>query len=72
MTEYAEVKPDPKKYDLILDAFLRGQHAYVKVETPGTDSQTLHKILAERITARNLKATVKVTLIGNTVYLEKR
>jgi len=72
MTEYAEVKPDPKKYDLILDAFLRGQHAYVKVETPGTDPQTLHKILAERITARNLKATVKVTLIGNTVYLEKR
>ena len=72
MTEYAEAKPDPKKYDPIIDAFLRGQHTYVKVETPGTDPQTLHKILAERITTRNLKATVKVTLIGNTVYLEKR
>jgi putative DNA methylase len=72
MTEYAEAKPDPKKYDPIIDAFLRGQNTYVKVDTPGTDSQTLHKILAERITTRNLKATVKVTLIGNTVYLEKR
>lgn len=72
MTEYAEEKPDPKKYDPILDAFLRGQDTYVKVDTPGTDPQTLHKILAERITARNLKAAVKVTLIGNTVYLEKR
>jgi putative DNA methylase len=72
MTEYAEAKPDPKKYDPILDAFLRGQHTYVKVDTPDTDPQILHKILAEQITARNLKATVKVTLIGDTVYLEKR
>ncbi|MFH2110813.1 MAG: hypothetical protein ABIJ47_06065 [Candidatus Bathyarchaeota archaeon] len=71
MTDYTEAEPDPKKYDPILDAFQKSEHRYVKVEVKGTDPQTIHKILAERIKARNLTSKIAVSLIGGTVYLEK-
>ena len=72
ITEYSEVKPDPKKYDPIIDAFQSISSSHVKVELPDTDPQTLHTMLSEQIAARNLKSTMNATLIGKTVYLEKR
>jgi putative DNA methylase len=72
LTDYPTAQPDAKRYDPILDAFIRSQHTHVKVGTPDIDPQTLYTALTQRTAARNLKTTVKVTLIGSTVYLEKR
>lgn len=71
LTDYPTAQPDAKRYDPILDAFIRGQHTHVKVGTPDIDPKTLYTALTQRTAARNLTSTIKVTLQGGIVYLEK-
>jgi hypothetical protein len=71
MTEYTEVGADAEMYDSILDDFQKGTSSYVRVEVPDTDPRALYSSLADRITARNLASTIRVTLLGNKVYLQK-
>lgn len=71
LTDYPTAQPDAKRYDPILDAFIRGQRTHVKVGTPDIDPQTLYTVLTQRAAAKNLTSTIKVTLQGGIVYLEK-
>jgi len=58
------------KYDLILDAFKEGEASLVEVSIEGKDANYLRTQLNKRIEVRELEG-VKVSVVNNTVYLEK-
>jgi hypothetical protein len=59
------------KYDPILDSFLDGEHALVKVEVENKDANYLRTQLNKRIEARDITDKVKVSVVNNIAYLEK-
>lgn len=59
------------KYDPILDSFLDGKHALVKVEVTNKDANYLRTQLNKRIEAREITDKVKVSVVNNIAYLEK-
>lgn len=59
------------KYDPILDSFLDGEHALVKVEVENKDANYLRTQLNKRIEARDITEKVKVSVVNNVAYLEK-
>ncbi len=59
------------KYDPILDSFLDGEHALVKVEVENKDANYLRTQLNKRIEARDITDKVKVSVVNNVAYLEK-
>jgi len=59
------------KYDPILDSFLDGEHALVKVEVEYKDANYLRTQLNKRIEARDITDKVKVSVVNNVAYLEK-
>ena len=59
------------KYDPILDNFLDGEHALVKVEVENKDANYLRTQLNKRIEARDITDKVKVSVVNNVAYLEK-
>ena len=59
------------KYDPILDSFLDGEHALVKVEVTNKDANYLRTQLNKRIEARDITDKVKVSVVNNIAYLEK-
>ncbi|MBC8497980.1 hypothetical protein ISS40_06860 [Candidatus Bathyarchaeota archaeon] len=59
------------KYDPILDSFLGGEHALVKVEVENKDANYLRTQLNKRIEARDITDKVKVSVVNNIAYLEK-
>ena len=59
------------KYDPILDSFLEGEHALVKVEVENKDANYLRTQLNKRIEARDIADQVKVSVVNNIAYLEK-
>ena len=59
------------KYDPILDSFLDGEHALVKVEVTNKDANYLRTQLNKRIEARDIIDKVKVSVVNNIAYLEK-
>jgi len=59
------------KYDPILDAFLEGENNLVVVSVENKDSNYLRTQLAKRIDSRNIE-TVKVSVVNNVCYLEKK
>ena len=71
-----EKKPSRKyrkgsKYDPILDAFLKSKSTLVKVEDTGKDANYLRTQLKKRIDARDINNKVDVSVVNNTIYLEK-
>lgn len=72
-----EKKPSRKyrkgsKYDPIIDRFLGGKHALVKVEVPAKDANYLRTQLKKRIDARDLNGKIEVSVVNNIAYLEKK
>ena len=59
------------KYDPILDAFLEGENNLVVAKVEGKDANYMRTQLAKRIDARNIE-TVKVSVVDNVCYLEKK
>jgi len=59
------------KYDPILDSFMDGEHALVKVEVENKDANYLRTQLNKRIEARDITDKVKVSVVNNVAYLEK-
>ena len=59
------------KYDPILDAFLERENNLVVVSVENKDSNNLRTQLAKRIDSRNIE-TVKVSVVNNVCYLEKK
>ena len=59
------------KYDPILDSFIDGEHALVKVEVENKDANYLRTQLNKRIEARDITDKVKVSVVNNVAYLEK-
>ena len=59
------------KYDPILDSFINGEHALVKVEVENKDANYLRTQLNKRIEARDITDKVKVSVVNNVAYLEK-
>jgi isocitrate dehydrogenase kinase/phosphatase len=59
------------KYDPILDAFLKSKSTLVKVEDTGKDANYLRTQLKKRIDARDINNKVDVSVVNNTIYLEK-
>jgi len=59
------------KYDPILDAFIEGTDSLVTVDVSGKDANYLRTQLNKRIEARRLRG-VKVSVVNNTCYLEKK
>lgn len=57
------------KYDPVIDTFMEGDNALVKVEVPGKDANYLRTQLNKRIEARSLTG-VKVSVVNNVCYLE--
>jgi hypothetical protein len=71
-----EKKPSRKyrkgsKYDPIIDKFLSGKSALVKVEVSGKDANYLRTQLKKRIDARDLNSKIEVSVVNNIAYLEK-
>jgi hypothetical protein len=71
-----EKKPSRKyrkgsKYDPIIDRFLNGKSALVKVEVTGKDANYLRTQLKKRIDARDLNSKIEVSVVNNVAYLEK-
>lgn len=59
------------KYDPIIDSFLKGEHALVRVEVQDKDANYLRTQLNKRIEARDIVNQVKVSVVNNIAYLEK-
>lgn len=60
------------KYDPIINSFIEGDHALVKVEVPNKDANYLRTQLKKRIDARDLHNTIEVSVVNNIAYLEKK
>ena len=59
------------KYDPIIDAFLEGENNLVIVSAEDKDANYLRTQLTKRVDARNLE-TVKISVVNNVCYLEKK
>lgn len=59
------------KYDPILDSFLESEHALVSVEVPGKKASYVKSQLNQRIEDRDLWNNVKVSVIGEELFLER-
>lgn len=59
------------KYDPIIDAFLKSTDDLVEVKVEGRDANYLRTQLNKRIEARELKDSVKTSVVNNILYLEK-
>ncbi len=60
------------KYDPIINSFIEGDHALVKVEVPNKDANYLRTQLKKRIDARDLHNQIEVSVVNNIAYLEKK
>lgn len=60
------------KYDPIINSFIQGDHALVKVEVPNKDANYLRTQLKKRIDARDLHNQIEVSVVNNIAYLEKK
>jgi len=60
------------KYDPIIDEFLKGDANLVEVSVEGKQANYLRTLLNKRIEARDLKDELKISVINNVAYLEKR
>lgn len=72
-----EKKPTKKyrkrsKYDPVIDEFLGLETRIVQVSVEGVEPNYLRTQLNKRIEARELKEKVKVSVINNIVYMERR
>ena len=61
-----------KKYDQIIDAFREGGSSLVRVDDTGRDANYLRMQLKKRIDARELDREIKVSVVNNAAYLEKK
>ena len=59
------------KYDPVIDAFVEGTDNLVSVTVPGKEANYLRTQLNKRIDARRM-SVVKVSVVNNVCYLEKR
>ncbi len=59
------------KYDPIIDAFLEGENNLVVVSVENKEANYLRTQLKKRIDARNIE-TVKISVVNNVCYLEKK
>jgi hypothetical protein len=60
------------KYDKILDQFCDGSSHLCMVEVPGKSANYVRLQLKKRIDARELGEQIRVSVVNNTVYLEKK
>ena len=60
------------KYDPIIDQFLGGKSNLVKVEVDDKDANYLRTQLKKRIDARDMANQIKVSVVNNIAYLEKK
>ena len=60
------------KYDPVIDEFLKGDANLVEVSVEGKQANYLRTLLNKRIEARDLKDELKISVINNVAYLEKR
>lgn len=61
-----------KKYDQIIDAFCEGKSRLVRVDATGKEANYLRMQLKKRIDARELDKQIEVSVVNNSVYLEKK
>jgi len=72
-----EKKPHRKyrkgsKYDQIINKFCEGKSDLVRVDVPGKEANYLRMQLKKRIVARELDNQIKVSVVNNIAYLEKK
>jgi hypothetical protein len=60
------------KYDPILDAFMADTNELVTVKVEGKDANYLRTQLNKRIDAKGLGNSIKVSVVNNVCYLEKK
>jgi hypothetical protein len=60
------------KYDPILDQFCEGSSSLCKVEVSGKNANYVRLQLKKRMDTRELSKQVKVSVINNSVYLERK
>lgn len=60
------------KYGPIIDAFVKGEHALVKVEILGKDANYIRTQLKKRIVVLGMNDNIAVSVVNGVAYLEKK